>query len=91
MTKKQVLEAVVFLSIFLFILIHLTYVIRMNGDVKDIFNGFYAEDKDTLDVVMIGSALYILFTVDQSCGGNMVSPVILCPAMYSDPVPRCRF
>lgn len=56
MTKKQALEAIVFLSIFIFILVHLTYVIRTNGDVKDIFNGFYSEEEDTLDVIMIGSS-----------------------------------
>lgn len=30
--------------------------IRTNGDVKDIFTGFYAEEEDTLDVIMIGSS-----------------------------------
>lgn len=56
MTKKQVFQAIIFLILFLVILKHLTYVIRTNGDIKDIFNGFYAEEKDTLDVVMIGSS-----------------------------------
>lgn len=56
MTKKQIMEAIAFLFLFFTILIHLTYVIRTNGDVKDIFNGFYAEEKDTLDVIMIGSS-----------------------------------
>lgn len=56
MTKKQALQAAVFLAVFLVILVHLTYVIRTNGDVKDIFNGFYAEKDNTLDVIMIGSS-----------------------------------
>lgn len=56
MTKKQAVQAIVFLVLFLVILTHLTYVIRTNGEVKDIFTGFYAEEEDTLDVVMIGSS-----------------------------------
>lgn len=56
MTKKQLFQAIVFLVLFFVILKHLTYVIRTNGDVKDIFTGFYAEEKDTLDVIMIGSS-----------------------------------
>lgn len=56
MTKKQLFQSVVFLVLFLVILKHLTYVIRTNGDVKDIFTGFYAEKEDTLDVIMIGSS-----------------------------------
>lgn len=56
MTKKQVVEAIVFSVLFLVILTHLTYVIRTNGEVKDIFTGFYAEEKNTLDVIMIGSS-----------------------------------
>lgn len=56
MTKKQAVQAIVFLVLFLVILTHLTYVIRTNGEVKDIFTGFYAEEKDTLDVIMIGSS-----------------------------------
>lgn len=56
MTKKQVVQAIVFQVLFLVILTHLTYVIRTNGEVKDIFTGFYAEEKDTLDVIMIGSS-----------------------------------
>ncbi|MBD5473523.1 MAG: SGNH/GDSL hydrolase family protein [Lachnospiraceae bacterium] len=56
MTKKQVVQAVTFLVLFLVILAHLTYMIRTNGEVKDIFTGFYAEEEDTLDVVIIGSS-----------------------------------
>lgn len=56
MTKKELFQAVLFLALFLVILKHLTYVIRTNGEVKDIFTGFYAEKEDTLDVIMIGSS-----------------------------------
>lgn len=56
MTKKQLFQSIVFLVLFLVILMHLTYVIRTNGDVKDIFTGFYGESENTLDVIMIGSS-----------------------------------
>lgn len=56
MTKKQAAQAIIFTFIFLTILIFLTYVIRTNGEVKDIFTGFYAEEDHTLDVIMIGSS-----------------------------------
>lgn len=56
MTKKQALKAALFVLGFLFILRTVTYVIRTNGDVKDRFVGFYAEEKDTIDVIMVGSS-----------------------------------
>lgn len=37
-------------------LVHLTYILRTNGDVKDRYVGFYAEKKNTLDAVFIGSS-----------------------------------
>lgn len=43
--KKQALKAVVFLAVFLWLLVTVTYIIRTNGDVKDRFTGFYAEKK----------------------------------------------
>lgn len=56
MTKKQFLQASVYILLFLLLLRSVTYVIRTNGDIKDIFTGFYAEEKDTVDVVFIGSS-----------------------------------
>lgn len=56
MTKGQAVKTFIFIGIFLIILTTVTYIIRTNGDVKDIFNGFYAEEEDTLDVIMIGSS-----------------------------------
>lgn len=50
------LQAVCFLVFFGIILLPVSYMIRTNGDVKDRFAGFYAEKKDSLDVVMIGSS-----------------------------------
>ena len=56
MTKGQAFKTFIFFSFFLIILTTVTYIIRTNGDVKDIFNGFYAQEDDTLDVIMIGSS-----------------------------------
>ncbi len=56
MTKRQALKTIIFTGIFLIILTTLTYMIRTNGEVKDLFNGFYAQEENTLDVIMIGSS-----------------------------------
>ena len=56
MTKKQALRAFIFIVGFLFILRTVTYIIRTNGGVKDRFVGFYAEEKDSIDVLMVGSS-----------------------------------
>ena len=56
-TKIRVfIQAAIFISIFNFLLIAVSYMVRTNGDVKDRFSGFYAEKDDTLDIVMIGSS-----------------------------------
>ncbi len=52
----EAVQAAVFLLLFLLILLPVSYMVRTNGDVKDRFAGFYAEEKDLLDVVMIGSS-----------------------------------
>ena len=56
MTKKQALRAVVFIIGFFFILRTVTYIVRTSGDTKDRFSGFYAEKKNTIDVIMTGSS-----------------------------------
>ena len=45
-----------FVGIFLLLLVPVSYMVRTNGDVKDRFSGFYAEKKESLDIVMIGSS-----------------------------------
>ena len=45
MKGKQAAKAVLFVLIFLVILQSLTYMLRTNGDIKEIFVGFYAEPK----------------------------------------------
>ncbi len=54
--RREALQAAVFVLLFLAILLPVSYMVRTNGDVKDRFAGFYAEKKDSLDVVMIGSS-----------------------------------
>lgn len=56
MSGKQAAKSIIFIAIFITILVSLTYVIRTNGEVKDLFTGFYAEKDDTIDVIMIGSS-----------------------------------
>ena len=53
MTRKQLVQSIIFIVLFLYILMTVTYIIRTNGDVKDRFTGFYAEKKDTVDVVLV--------------------------------------
>ena len=55
-SPKWLLQAGCFLALFGAILLPVSYMVRTNGDVKDRFAGFYAEKKDTLDIVMIGSS-----------------------------------
>lgn len=56
MDYKKALKAVIFLIIVLFIGISVSYIVRTNGEVKDRFAGFYAEPKDTIDVMMYGAS-----------------------------------
>ena len=53
-TPRVFLQAAVFVLLFLAILLPVSYMVRTNGDVKDRFAGFYAEKKDSLDVVKAG-------------------------------------
>lgn len=54
--RREALQAAAFTALFLAALLPVSYMVRTNGDVKDRFSGFYAEKKDSLDVVMIGSS-----------------------------------
>ncbi len=55
-TIRVIVQIVGFLTGFLILLTLVSYMVRTNGDVKDRFAGFYAEKKDSLDIVMIGSS-----------------------------------
>ncbi len=56
MTKRQIFKSIIFIVLIMWMMVHLTYIIRTNGSVKDRFVGFYAEKNHTIDAVMIGSS-----------------------------------
>ena len=69
MTKKQICRILIFIALVLFLLVHVTYAIRTNGDVKDRFVGFYAEKNNTIDAVLIGSSpVYPCFATPKIYG-----------------------
>lgn len=69
MTRKQAVRAVLFFALFIFILRTVTYIVRTNGDVKDRFVGFYAEKRDTIDVILVGSSpVYPAFSAPKLYG-----------------------
>lgn len=69
MTGRQAVKTIIFVAGFLYILMTVTYIIRTNGDVKDRYTGFYAEPKNTIDVVMIGSSpVYPYFSTPMMWG-----------------------
>ena len=56
MKPRQLLQGICFLLIVIVLLGCSTYIVRTNGDVKNRFTGFYAEPKNTIDVIMIGAS-----------------------------------
>ncbi len=59
MTKQKffrLLQALIFIAIFLFLLVHVTYMLRTDGDVKNRFVGFYGEKNNSIDAILIGSS-----------------------------------
>ncbi|WP_026521645.1 hypothetical protein [Butyrivibrio sp. VCB2001] len=70
MTRKQILRSVIFIVLVLWMVVHLTYILRTNGDVKDRFVGFNAEKNDTIDALVIGS--------------SPVAPCFITPKIYGD-------
>ena len=56
MSKKQICKIIIFIAVVMWLIPHITYCIRTNGDAKDRFVGFYAEKKNTIDAVVIGSS-----------------------------------
>lgn len=67
---RELAKSIVFIIIFLFLLRTVSYIVRTNGPVKDRFSGFYAEPKDTIDAVFIGS--------------SPVHPYYCTPKMFND-------
>ncbi len=56
MNRKEACKAISFILIFVLLLTGVSYIVRTNGDVKDRFAGFYAEEKDSIDVLMCGGS-----------------------------------
>ncbi len=71
MTKKYLLRIIVFILIVGWMLVHLTYILRTNGDVKDRYVGFYAEKRDTVDVAVIGSSPVPMCIITPKIYGDM--------------------
>lgn len=53
---KNIGKIILFICLLLLILRSLSYVMRTNGDSKERFSGFYAEEKNSIDVLMMGSS-----------------------------------
>lgn len=56
MNRKEAIKAISFILIFVLLLTGVSYIVRTNGYVKDRFAGFYAEEKDSIDVLLCGSS-----------------------------------
>lgn len=82
MSKKEVLKSIIFILLFLFLLRSVTYAVRTNGQTKDLFENFYAEKRDSFDVIFVGSSpVYPYYASAQMYGRegiasyNLSSPV----------------
>ena len=69
MKKKEWIKTICFIAGFFLILIPLTYIIRTNGDIKDIFVGFYAEKEDTVSYTHLD--VYKRQELDRLYGGRI--------------------
>lgn len=56
MNRREVCKTISFILIFLLLLTGVSYIVRTNGDIKDRFAGFYAEEKNSIDVMMFGGS-----------------------------------
>ncbi|MBO4899399.1 MAG: SGNH/GDSL hydrolase family protein [Lachnospiraceae bacterium] len=66
---RPLIAALAFVLIFVLALTTLTYMLRPSIDTKSRFMGFYAEPKDSLDIVIIGSSpSYSFFSTPQLYG-----------------------
>lgn len=52
----QIIKPFVFIAIFCILFINVSYILRYESDIKERFMGFYAEENNTIDMVMIGSS-----------------------------------
>lgn len=56
MNKKECISAIIFLLLFGFLFISVSYIVRTNGEGKERFAGFYAEEENSIDVLLMGSS-----------------------------------
>jgi len=56
MKLKEAIKSIIFIGIFLLLLTGVSYIVRTNGDVKNRFAGFYAQEKNSIDVMMFGAS-----------------------------------
>ncbi len=56
MKFTKAISSLLFCLIFIAMLVSLTYVLRVDSDVKTRLAGFYAEEEDTIDVLVMGSS-----------------------------------
>lgn len=85
MTRKQLMQSMIFIGIFLLALIPFSYIVRTNGDVKDRFSGFYAEEDNTIDIVMIGSSPVFPYYSAPKLWGKRALRLIRFLPMCRDP------
>ena len=82
MTKKEIIKTISFILIFLFLLVSVTYVVQMNGDVKDRFAGFYSEPKNSIDAIIIGSSpVYPCYATPKIWGDTGIATYLLSSNM----------
>lgn len=67
---KFIIKLIVFLCIFSVLLGSISYIVRPDSDMKIRYAGFYAEDKNTIDAIMIGP--------------SSVSPLIAAPYVWNE-------
>ncbi|MEX1376626.1 MAG: hypothetical protein AB1Z23_04020 [Eubacteriales bacterium] len=67
---KFIIKLIAFLCIFSVLLGSISYIVRPDSDMKIRYAGFYAEDKDTIDAIMIGP--------------SSVSPLIAAPYLWNE-------
>lgn len=56
MNRREACKMISFILIFLLLLTGVSYIVRTNGYVKNRFAGFYAEEKNSIDVLMFGAS-----------------------------------
>lgn len=67
---KFIIKLTIFLCVFLLLFVSISYIVRPDSDMKQRYAGFYAEDKDTIDAIMIGP--------------SSVSPLIASPYIWNE-------